>query len=262
MLNTRGHKYRSFLRYLRFFKYAACSPNRGEFLEAYYTLMRYLDDVVDGDVPLPSNYSNAITYIEDKIRFASDLKNPIDEVDYLMLHCFNVGKRFGADFTMETDDILKSLLFDAKRKGKWLIFPQEELNHHFHLLDIRGTIRATLKIFNDDPEKFMLLEPLGVACRYQYDIEDIEADLAVGYVNIAKEECDKFNINEADLKNGLPTGVKHWLGYHSKNGLLLLSKHHQNLPKGNFSVLEKLVFNVVYEKPARLTFNKILNSTS
>ena len=45
MLETRGWKYRSFLRYLRVFKYAAFSWNRGEFLECYYTLMRYLDDI-------------------------------------------------------------------------------------------------------------------------------------------------------------------------------------------------------------------------
>ena len=49
MLKTRGWKYRAFLRYLRFFKYAAFAPTRGEFLESYYVLMRFLDDVVDGD---------------------------------------------------------------------------------------------------------------------------------------------------------------------------------------------------------------------
>ncbi len=51
MLRTRGWKYRAFLRYLRLFKYVALAPTRGKFLESYYTLMRYLDDVVDGDIP-------------------------------------------------------------------------------------------------------------------------------------------------------------------------------------------------------------------
>ena len=48
MLNTRGWKYRVFLRYLKLFKYLAFAPKRGEFLESYYTLMRYIDDVLDG----------------------------------------------------------------------------------------------------------------------------------------------------------------------------------------------------------------------
>ena len=42
MLKTRGWKYRSFLLYLRLFKYAAFAPVRGEFLESYYVLMRFL----------------------------------------------------------------------------------------------------------------------------------------------------------------------------------------------------------------------------
>lgn len=58
MLKTRGWKYRAFLRYLRLFKYFAFSPTCGAFLESYYTLMRYLDDIVDGDTPLPLGYEN------------------------------------------------------------------------------------------------------------------------------------------------------------------------------------------------------------
>ncbi|MDO8928003.1 MAG: hypothetical protein Q7W54_03345 [Bacteroidota bacterium] len=38
MLETRGWKYRAFLRQLRFFKYVAFAPVRGEFLESYKSL--------------------------------------------------------------------------------------------------------------------------------------------------------------------------------------------------------------------------------
>jgi len=64
LLETRAWKYRSFLWYLRFFKYISFSPVRGEFLESYYTLMRFIDDIVDGDAPLPSAYQNAEDYIQ------------------------------------------------------------------------------------------------------------------------------------------------------------------------------------------------------
>ena len=67
MLKTRGWKYRAFLRYLRFFKYAAFAPTRGEFLESYYVLMRFLDDIVDGDAPLPEGYLNESDYILGKL---------------------------------------------------------------------------------------------------------------------------------------------------------------------------------------------------
>ena len=69
-LRTRGTKYRNFLRYLRLFKYTAFSPLRGTFLESYYTLMRYLDDIVDGDAPLPEGFADGSAYLEEKIRFS------------------------------------------------------------------------------------------------------------------------------------------------------------------------------------------------
>jgi len=262
MLETRGWKYREFLRYLKLFKYMAFSPKRGEFLESYYTLMRFIDDVVDGDIRLPDKYYSEEEYILEKIEFSKKLINPLDEADFLMLYCFDAAKSFGADFSAETKDILESLLFDARRKGKWIVFPREELMYHFHLLDIRGTIRATLKVFNDDPDKYTVLEPLGTACRHQYDIEDIKTDIAAGYINISKEECDLFGIKEKDFQNDDSQKIKSWLKFHAKEGISLLRKHRENLSKGNFSKFEKLVFKVVYENPARKTFQKTLSNSA
>ena len=102
MLKTRGWKYRAFLRYLRFFKYAAFAPTRGEFLESYYVLMRFLDDVVDGDAPLPEGYLNESDYILYKIRFSKNMINPNDEVDYLILYCVELAEKFGEDNKLET----------------------------------------------------------------------------------------------------------------------------------------------------------------
>lgn len=223
--------------------------------------MRFLDDIVDGDAPLPEGYSSETEYILEKIKFSRHPTEPNDAVDYLMLHCFAVAEKFGADFREETEDILSSLLFDANRRGKMIIFPKEELMHHFHLLDIRGTIKATLKIFRDDPEKFLLLEPLGVACRYQYDIEDIGTDLAAGYVNISEEECARFAITNDDLKYSDAIKIQRWLRQRALDGMGLLEKHHQNLPKGDFSTLEKWTFRLVYEAPARKIFKKVIAET-
>jgi len=261
MLKTRGWKYRAFLRYLRFFKYAAFAPTRGKFLESYYVLMRFLDDIVDGDAPLPEGYLNESDYIIEKIKFSKSLANPKDEVDYLILYCFELAEKFGEDFHAETEDILNSLLFDAKRRGKMTIFPKKELMHHFHLLDIRGTIRATLKVFKDNPDKYKLLEPLGVACRYQYDIEDIEADLAAGYVNISQEDCAQFGILKEDLNDPFSLKIRNWIYQRAKDGLQLHKEHHQKLHEGNFSLLEKWTFVLVYELPAKKVFKKIIAET-
>lgn len=262
MLSTRGWKYRTFLRYLRLFKYLAFAPVRGEFLESYYTLMRYLDDIVDGDLPLPENYKTAANYISAKIEFSRHLLNPEDEADHLLVYCFDLAKKFGENFQNETKDILESLLFDANRRSTFAVFSEEELNHHFHLLDIRGTIKATLKIFKDDPEKYHLLEPLGTACRFEYDIEDIDTDLAAGYVNISAEDCDRFNILPEDFKNSSSLKIQKWLCHHARQGLDLLELHFKNLAYGNFTMFERLAFRLVYEKPARYCFCECLKRST
>jgi hypothetical protein len=261
MRETRGWKYRAFLRYLRFFKYIAFAPVRGEFLESYYTLMRYLDDVTDGDLPLSEGYLNESEYLSEKIEFSENPVNPKDEIDILMMYCFQLAEKFGEDFHGETKDILDGILFDARRRGKEIIFPKEELICHFHLLDIRGTIRATLKVFKDDPDKYRILEPLGIACRHQYDIEDFDADIAAGYVNISIEECERFGISREDLHNSASPNIRSWLRHHAMDGMTLLKEHNRILQQGKFSLLERSVFKVVYEMPAKKAFLKIISET-
>lgn len=257
MLSTRREKYGSFLFYLKFFKYVAFAPVRGKFLESYYTLMRYLDDVVDGDADLPSDYSNAAEYVRDKILFLDHPGKPKDDVDDMLLYCFGLSRRFNEDFTEETRDILRSLLFDAQRRGKREFISKQDLDRHFHLMDIRGTIRATLKIFKDDPAKYSFLEPLGLACRHQYNLEDFSADVAAGYINIPFEESTRFGIKAEDLSDESP-GVKSWLKFHASEGMLLLDEHRRKMHVCRFSLLQRAVFKVVYELPARRVFRKTL----
>lgn len=186
-LETRNNKFREFLRYLRLYKFVAFSPIRGEFLESYYTLMRYLDDVVDGDSILPSGYKDESEYISNKIEFVRNPTIPKDEIDKLILYCFDLSKDIGKDFQSESNDILNSLKFDDDRRSKNIVFEKKVLDEHFYLMDIRGTVRATLKIFNEDPDKYVILKPLGLACRFQSNIEDYEEDLKAGYINIQKQ---------------------------------------------------------------------------
>ena len=262
MLQTRGWKYRSFLRFLRFFKYISFSPTRGSFLELYYVMMRYLDDVVDGDAPLPEGYRDPQEYLEEKIEFSHHLSGPRDSVDHLMLHCFGLGEKFGQEFRQETQDILHSLLFDARRRGSWQVFPADVLQEHFHKMDIRGTIQATLKIFGDDPNQYPLLEPLGVACRYQYDIEDVTTDLAAGYVNITREEMDTLGIRLEELRDPASHGVRRWIQKHAREGMQLLEEHKAKVTQGRFSTLARATFPVVYGWPARKVFQKTLQGDS
>ena len=92
MLRTRGPKYKWFLRALRIFKYASMSPTRGAFLENYYALMRHVDDVVDGDAPLPEGYTSTEEYVSKRMYFARNPINPQEPIDHLIHHCIKLGK--------------------------------------------------------------------------------------------------------------------------------------------------------------------------
>lgn len=255
MLETRGAKYKWFLRALKTFKYASMSPTRGSFLESYYTLMRYVDDIVDGDAPLPEQYKTSEQFVLEKIDFSQNPTSPQDSADYLMLHCFELADKFGQDFSSETQDILESMLFDSRRYGTGNIFPDKELHHHFHMLDVRGTIGATLKVFGEDPEKYPILEPLGLACRIHYNIRDYEEDIAAGLVNIPKEDCEYFGIKDLNMNS---PEIQSWFRYQAIQGMKLLRQHEETVDKGDFGLLARLTFNPVYLNPAKKCFERVM----
>ena len=118
-----------------------------------------------------------------------------------------------------------------------------------------------MKVFRDDPDKYKILEPLGIACRYHFDLEDFEADIAAGYVNISREECDSLGIRPEDLKNISSPKIKRWLRHRAEEGMTLLEEHHRRLPEGKFSLLAKAAFKQVYESPAKKVFKQILLET-
>lgn len=259
MLSTRGQKYKWFLRGLKAFKYVSMNPTRGDFLESYYTLMRYVDDIVDGDAQLPERFHSPVEFVEEKIDFAKDTRNPRDSTDYLILHCFDLARKFKQEFSSETQDILSSMLFDAKRHNKRIIFPEKDLSYHFDLLDIRGTIQATLKVFGEDPLKYPILEPLGLACRKYYNLRDYNEDIKAGLINISAEDCQRFCITPLNLENRVSKEVQNWFKDQSIQGLNLLKKHKETISYGNFGLLARATFPIIYENSARKYFENVLS---
>ena len=160
MLKTRGKKYGWFLLSLKSFRYLTLSSIYGDLIEYYYVLMRYIDDVVDGDYPLPKSYFSKEFFVKKRLEFLENLDSPSEEVDYVLLHCIKLSNRLGFGIIQETKDILSSLYFDAKRYGKNQIFTKKELFEHFYLLDIKGTITNCLKFFTENPKKYPSLRIL------------------------------------------------------------------------------------------------------
>jgi hypothetical protein len=260
MLKTRPGKYERFLRLLKSFKHIPFNSKRGNFLESYYALMRYIDDVVDGDLPRPPIYWFKEDFVRARIDFSTNPSNPRENIDYLMLYCLNLRKEFGEDFSRETTDILYTMLFDAKRFGKNLVFPQKELDHHFYQLDIRGTGIATLKLFREDPGKFPYVEPLALANRIYTVLRDFEEDVRAGYMNIGAEDVKKYNIDSQMLSKE-NEGVSEWFTDQAISGLNLLEQHRQNMVSADFRLPTVLACRFVYEKPSREYFERVVKKS-
>lgn len=250
-------KYKAFLRFLRMYKIASLSLKRGRLLEAYYLFMRSIDDIVDGDVPLPESYESTSRYLQEKIRFTQSATEPRDPMEFVYLYVLRLSDQLGISLQEETNDILQSLLFDTRRRGQYQTFPKKELSDHYETLDIRGTIRAALKIFGERPAQYNLLDPLGRASRIYYDLQDYTSDLKVGIVNVAEEDVALFGIQLRSSDMG-DRHLQAWFVHQSHEGLKLIGEHRENLKKTSFTAVTDTVLKLVYEMPARTYFDNIL----
>lgn len=254
LVKRRGHRGKWFHYGLKYLKFIPGNRIHGELLESYYTFMRYIDDIVDGDHPYRNvPYDLRPDFVEQRIHFARELQKPKDESDLLLLHSFELAHRAGIDLSEETQDILKSLHFDAKRVGRHLILPSSELQEHFHRLDIHGTIRGALKLFKEDSSTYPALEDLGFAARVYYDLRDHESDLSAGYVNISREACEYYGIVGFDKRS---SGVQRWFIDQARLGLAHLERHRDTMARMNYRFLTSLTLLLAYEQPARKFFQQ------
>ena len=247
-------KYKNFIKALDCFRFLSY-PDRADLLESYYAAMRYVDDIVDGD--RPHRYQTREEFIQERICLLG--KKPRLEVDRLIDHCLALSRDLDIDLLSETKDILGAMVFDAKRYGRMQIFPKKELDDHSYLLDIKGTIKATLKIFNEDPNKCDSLKPIGYASKIYYNLRDYEEDISCGIVNISSEDFKKFGIGLRDSTDINSKPVQEWIRSQAEEGLGYIEEHRKSLKKEKFNILSHLALKIVYEMPAKSYFRKILS---
>ncbi|MFA6106225.1 MAG: hypothetical protein WC745_00975 [Patescibacteria group bacterium] len=220
--------YKWFILGIKAFKVLKPKSPRGAFLENYYVAMRYIDDVADGDVPFPEGYASRTDYVLRKLDFVKGKREPEDDIERLLAVSSELAGSFGADFTEESENILKSLLFDANRRGTYQIFSEEDLAKHFFDLDIRGGVKGSLKIFGENPDYFKIIEPLGQAERIYYNLRDFNEDIGDGLINISGEDCARLGITEELLRSGQyesHPGVRTWFREQAEKGLTLMEEY-------------------------------------
>lgn len=233
------------------------SLTRGRLLLAVNTGMRILDDIADGDRQPPPGIL-PVAYLEEKQAFIRKPENPQDGLDYLFAYCYQLANHAGLQIQRELDAFFDYFLFDAKRRGTGAIFSRDELDQAYDACDITGTIRGSLMVFGDDPEKAELLIPLGKAVRRYYTLRDYEADIAAGFVNIPREAVEAYGITRDDLPYRFNPPVRTWFHEEATSGLQLLDEHNKIMRRGKFAWRGRLALPLAYTKPTRAYLEAVL----
>lgn len=250
---------KSWIRMLEIAPWFLCSRTRGYLLQSVNVGMRVLDDIADGD-RLPPPGISAVEYLEAKRDFINNPESPKDEVDGIFTYCYQLADRAGLNINRELDAFFEYFLFDAKRRGKQQVFKRKELDRAYDACDITGTIRGSLMVFGDDPEKAELLTPLGRATRKFYTLRDHEEDTRAGFVNIPSETMAMFGVTLDDLRDRFNPRARMWFHEEAQEGLRLLEEHEQMMRRERFAWRGRLVLPIAYVKPARSYLTAVLSN--
>ncbi len=259
----------------------ADAGKRAELLTTYYVLMRYIDDIVDGDIPLPDGYASRTEYVRKRSSAIERSLQPEDHTDSIFLYCEGLAEQLGFRLYEESKDILESLLFDAERiefaekEGKPKVYPAAELHRHFYLLDVRGTTGGMLKLFGDCSQKARLLEPAGNAHRIKMNIQDLRSDIRAGLVNISAEDLRYYSISGSDFTvvssiderlsrenlatHRLPSSIVSWIYDQSRIGLESIEEQRKILVSNSFRTIGAAVLRFMFMKPTEEYFKRILS---
>jgi hypothetical protein len=250
---------RTWIRMIEAAPWFLCDLTRGRLLQTINVGMRILDDVADGDRQPPPG-TTPISFLEDKQAFIRNPQSPKDDVDYLFTYCYELAQKAKLDIRPELDAFFDYFLFDARRRGSGAVFTRAELDQAYDACDITGTIRGSLMVFGDNPEKAELLMPLGRATRKFYTLRDYESDIAAGFVNIPQESFEQYAIRSTDLPDRFNPQVRAWFREEATAGLQLLDQHAQVMGRERFKWRGRLALPIAYVKPAKAYLEAVMTN--
>lgn len=259
-LRQRSSKYVLWLTTMRFAGFFMRDFDKGSLLEADYLWLREVDDIADGDKPLPAGYSSQAEYVAEKLTFLRELNEPQDDVDALILFCSALSSKIGIDLSHPRQMIMESMLFDAQRLGTGAVFPEAVLQEYFYKCDIVGTIAGALPLFGESTGKWPYLYDSGQAVRIYYNLRDFEDDIDAGLVNISEEDMQRFGITNSDLYNIENAPLKAWFTDQAEQGLALLEKGTKTMKEAGLKPMGRHLVNFYHGRPARKFFKTVLQS--
>ena len=165
---------------------------------------RWVDDVADGDRPLPKGYTTRREFLQRRdsvanlLFFHSEETIYGDREDILLAHYYFLARKRGIDLTRESFDILESIVWDEERARNRRVLTQQELNDGLNKLDF-ACIDGGFKVAEESYSSQDLFA-LSWAVRTMFNLRDFPKDFAKGIINISAEDIERYEVDLTRLE--------------------------------------------------------------
>ena len=255
------------LYFASFWVYGWLQPQRAGIIKSAYFWLRHIDDVADGDRPLPSGYESKQQYLQDKKHLAQALSQPglqgsasLEEVDILLVDYFLAAESLGISLADETLSVLETIRFDEERSRTRRVPAQAELDDYFNKLD-SACINGALKVAGEPYHGEATLHDLSWAVRIWFNLRDFPKDFREGLVNVSAEDIARYGIRLDECEGKLPGVLEHkplreWYQAQLQAGQRYLQSAKRTIHGTPFKAMTKLALFTQFVNPADRTFRR------
>ena len=248
-----------------FWIYGLTDPERARIIKSGYFWLRHIDDIADGDKPVPTDYSSRKEYLEGRREIVNALASGStaigDKQDIMLLDYLLTAKRLGFDLSGESLAILDTMIIDEERSRTGRILTQQELTEYYDKLDY-ACIDGALKVAGEGYTS-KDLEDLSMAVRTRFNLHDLTRDLKAGIINVPREDIARYGIDLAmcarlqrveQLFTYEPMRI--WYEDQVAFGLDALQRAKDKLRIMRLKWQTRLALDFVFAKPAEKTFRR------
>ena len=215
------------------------------YLYLCYSYLRWVDDVVDNseiDVEKKKNFINRQEKLFDNFDNSINLKHLSTEESYLfyfMNYANEIDQKFLIEEVKKMVESMKMDLFRLEGNG---VFSESVLANYISI-QTNSMFNLVHTFIIKENKNDSIYHNLGTFFWYAATFRDLLEDYNSGFINISREEIEKFNIDIEKLDDDNNV-VKHWIKYKIKIVLELLNEEIESLNNLPFKI--KIFWSAVY----------------
>lgn len=173
------------------------------FVYLLHSYLRWLDDFVDNPANDCDTKKSLINRQKEIIQtgIASSSFNSINTQEYYLFYFIRYLVESNQNyFLAHINNLIKSFEMDIERLRRDGVFSESELNEYLKLSN-EATFQLSLAFIKSAKKPEELKGHIGNFFWYILTVRDFKEDIESGFVNLSKEEIQKYNINLTTILN-------------------------------------------------------------